>query len=85
MITLFNIRPRALNVGNDVIAIGLRNLMTEAFGEVVNVISLPATSKYEAHAKAGLDAATIYEINQYGHGVIVGAVTSMRMANSSST
>lgn len=72
MITLFNIRPRALNVGNDVIAIGLRNLMTEAFGEVVNVISLPATSKYEAHAKAGLDAATIYEINQYGHGVIVG-------------
>lgn len=72
MITLFNIRPRALNVGNDVIAIGMRNLLAEAFGEVVNVISLPATSKYEAHAKAGLDAATIYEINQYGHGVIVG-------------
>jgi hypothetical protein len=72
MITLFNIRPRALNVGNDIIAIGLRHLMNEAFGEVVNVISLPATAKYEAHGKAGLDAATIYEINQYGHGVIVG-------------
>ena len=72
MITLFNIRPRALNVGNDVIAIGMRNLLSEAFGEVVNIISLPATSKYEAHGKAGLDAATIYEINQYGHGVIVG-------------
>lgn len=72
MITLFNIRPRALNVGNDIIAIGLRSYLREAFGELVNVISLPATSKYEAHGKAGLDAATVYEINQYGHGVIIG-------------
>lgn len=72
MITLFNIRPRALNVGNDIIALGLRAFVEEAFGEVVNLITLPATAKYEAHAKAGLDAATIYEINQYGHGVIVG-------------
>lgn len=72
MITLFNIRPRGLNVGNDIIAIGMRSFLREAFGEVVNVISLPATSKYEAHGKAGLDAATVYEINQYGHGVIVG-------------
>ena len=72
MITLFNIRPRALNVGNDIIALGLRAFVKEAFGDIVNLISLPATAKYEAHAKAGLDAATIYEINQYGHGVIVG-------------
>jgi hypothetical protein len=72
LITLFNIRPRALNVGNDIIAIGLRNYIREAFGEVVNIVTLPATSKYEAGKKAGLDAATVYEINQYGHGVIIG-------------
>lgn len=72
MITLFNIRPRALNVGNDIIAVGLRNYIREAFGEVVNIVTLPATSKYEAGKKAGLDPATVYEINQYGHGVIIG-------------
>ncbi len=72
MITLFNVRPRALNVGNDIIAVGLRMFLMQAFEEVVNVINLPATSKYEAHTRAGLNAQTIYEINQYGHGVIVG-------------
>lgn len=72
MVTLFNIRPRALNVGNDIIAVGLRIFLSKAFGEVVNVINLPATAKYESQNKAGLDAQTIYEINQYGHGVIVG-------------
>lgn len=72
MITLFNIRPRGLNIGNDVIAIGLRLFIKQAFGEVVNIISLPATSKYESHAKAGLRPATLHEINQYGHGVIIG-------------
>lgn len=72
MITLFCIQPKGFNVGNDAIHLGLRQLLHEAFGEVVNVISLPATSRYEAHGKAGLTAKTIHEINQYGHGVIVG-------------
>ncbi|MEM7110435.1 MAG: polysaccharide pyruvyl transferase family protein, partial [Bacteroidota bacterium] len=34
--------------------------------------SLPATSKYESQKKAGLSAQTIYEVNQFGHGLIVG-------------
>lgn len=72
MITLFNIRPRALNIGNDIIAIGTRMFINEAFQQVVNIVSLPATSKYESHNKAGLGAQTIHEMNQYGHGVIVG-------------
>lgn len=72
MTTIFNVRPRALNVGNDVIANGLKQFLTEAFGEEVNLISIPATSKYENHNKAGLNAGTIYQINQYGHGVVVG-------------
>jgi polysaccharide pyruvyl transferase WcaK-like protein len=72
MINLFCIRPKGFNVGNDAIYLGLQHFLYGAFGEVVNLISLPATAKYESHATAGLTAKTIYEINQYGHGVIVG-------------
>jgi polysaccharide pyruvyl transferase WcaK-like protein len=72
MITLFCIRPKGFNVGNDAIHIGLQYFLYQAFGQIVNLISLPATSRYESQAKAGLTARTIYEINQYGHGVIVG-------------
>jgi hypothetical protein len=72
MINLFCIRPHGFNVGNDVIFLGLQHFLRESFGEVVNLISLPATSRYESQAKAGLTAKTIYEMNQYGHGVIVG-------------
>ncbi len=72
MITLFNIRPYGFNVGNGVIAQGMQQFLQEAFGSAVNIISLPATSKYEAGGKGGLTAQSIYEINQYGDGVIIG-------------
>jgi polysaccharide pyruvyl transferase WcaK-like protein len=72
MITLFCIRPKGFNVGNDAIFIAMQQFLYDAFKEVVNLISLPATSRYESQAKAGLSAKTIHEINQYGDGVIVG-------------
>jgi hypothetical protein len=72
MITLYCLRPKAFNVGNDVIFCGLRHFVQEAFRCVVNLVTLPATSRYESQAKAGLTPRTIHEINQYGHGVIVG-------------
>lgn len=72
MVTIFNIRPKGFNVGNDAIFIGMQHFLAEAFGQVVNIVSMPATSRYESQAKAGLTAKTIHEINQYGHGVIVG-------------
>lgn len=72
MLNLFCIRPRGFNIGNDVIHQGTLAFVREAFGSQVNVISLPATSRYESCAKAGLTARTIHEINQYGDGVIVG-------------
>lgn len=72
MITLFNIRPKGFNVGNDAIFMGLQYYIYKSFGELVNIITLPATARYETQAKAGLTSRTIYEINQYGHGVIVG-------------
>ena len=72
MINLFCIRPIGLNVGNDAIYVGLQHFLSQAFGRVVNLISIPATSKYQSYVTAGLTASNIYEINQYGHGVIVG-------------
>lgn len=72
MITLFCVRPKGFNVGNDAIFIGMQRYIFEAFGQVVNIINLPATSRYESHAKSGLTAQTIWEINLYGDGVIVG-------------
>lgn len=72
MINLYSIRPKGFNIGNDVIYIGVNHFIRMAFKEKFNVISMPATSKYESHKKAGLGSQTVYEINQFGDGVIVG-------------
>lgn len=72
MLTLFNIRPKGFNIGNDAINVALRELVHSAFGRVVNIIELPAVSTYESQAKAGLTARMIHEINRLGDGVIVG-------------
>lgn len=72
MLNIFCIRPKGFNVGNDAIYLGLQAALAEAFGSYVNLISIPATSRYESQAKAGLSSKTVHEINQYGHGVIVG-------------
>lgn len=72
MITLFNIRPRGFNIGNEAIYLALKQLLYKAFDENVNIVSLPAIAYYESKAKAGLSSKVIYEMNQYGSGVIVG-------------
>ena len=72
MINLFSIRPKGFNIGNDVIYLGVNHFIRQAFKENYNVISLPATGKYESQRKSGLSSQTVYEINQFGHGVVVG-------------
>ena len=72
MINLYSIRPRGFNIGNDAIYVGINHFIRSAFKENFNVISLPATNKYESHKKSGLSSQTIYEINQFGDGVIIG-------------
>jgi len=69
---IFCIRPKGFNVGNAAIYQGLQAALQEAFGCFVNLITIAATSKYESAGQAGLTSRTIHEINQYGHGVIVG-------------
>lgn len=69
---IFCIRPKGFNVGNDAIFLGLQAALSEGFGCFANLITLPATSRYESQARGGLTSKTIHEINQYGDGVIVG-------------
>src|SRR5258708_27633700 len=72
MITLFCVRPKGFNVGNDTIFLGLRHLLREAFGGLVNIVQVPAVSSGEPGGSSGLRAETIHEMNLYGHGVVVG-------------
>lgn len=72
-VNLFIVRPKGLNVGNDAIYLGLKVLLANHFPQVPNIITLPATGRYESSAgNSGLTSSTIHTINQYGHGVIVG-------------
>ena len=72
MINLYSIRPKGFNIGNDAIFIGLQHFMRQNFKRPFNIITLPATTKYEGQRKGGFSAQTVYEINRNGDGVIVG-------------
>ncbi len=72
LITIYNIRPKGFNVGNDAIYVAMQRYLYKAFEGLVNIIQIPATSRYESHGIAGLTPKTIHEINQNGHGVVVG-------------
>lgn len=72
MINLYSVRPKGFNIGNDVIYLGVNHFIRNAFKKNFNVISLPATSKYESQKKGGVSSQTVYEINQFGHGLIIG-------------
>lgn len=72
MINLFSIRPKGFNIGNDVIYLGVNHFVRLAFQKNFNVISIPATGKYESQKKSGISSQTVYEVNQFGHGIIVG-------------
>lgn len=72
MINLYSIRPKGFNIGNEAIFIGLQHFMRKNFKKSFNIITLPATTKYEGQRKGGFSAQTVYEINRNGDGVIVG-------------
>ncbi|EKD29063.1 MAG: hypothetical protein ACD_79C00090G0003 [uncultured bacterium] len=72
MINIYCIRPKGFNIGNDVIYLGVQHFIRNAFQEGINIISIPATGKYESQKKAGITSQTVYEINQFGHGLLIG-------------
>ena len=72
MITLFCVRPKRFNVGNEAIFVGVRHLLRDSFGGLVNIVQVPAIESAEDGALSGLLPKTIHEMNLYGHGVVVG-------------
>ncbi|MBD0321512.1 MAG: polysaccharide pyruvyl transferase family protein [Gemmatimonadetes bacterium] len=72
MITLFSVRPKGFNVGNEAIYVGLRHLLRQEFGGLLNLVQVPAADSAEPGALSGLRARTVHEMNLYGHGVVVG-------------
>ncbi len=71
MTTLFCVRPRGFNIGNDTIFLALRHLLREAFDGRLNIVQVPATGA-PAGELDGMGARTVHEMNLYGHGVVVG-------------
>lgn len=69
--SVFCVRPSRPNVGNELIYLATRHMLSEAFGGEVNLISVPARRMDDA-ALTGLTASTVHEMNQYGDGVVVG-------------
>lgn len=72
MITLFCVRPKRFNVGNEAIFLGVRHLLRGAFGPSLNIVQVPAVESAEEGALCGLTKRTVHEMNLYGHGVVVG-------------
>src|SRR2546430_2406582 len=72
MITLCAVRRRGFNIGNEAIFLGLRHLAGEAFGERVNIVSIPAVGDGDASGPTGLSPRSVHEMNLAAHGVIVG-------------
>lgn len=72
MITLFSVRPKGFNVGNEAIYVGLRHLLRQEFGGLLNLVQVPAADSAEPGALSGMRARTVHEMNLYGHGVVVG-------------
>jgi hypothetical protein len=72
VLNIFCVRPRRFNVGNEAIFVGTRQLLLDAFDGQVNLIGVPARASGEPGEIAGLTKRTIHEMNQYGHGIVIG-------------
>lgn len=69
---IFCVRPRRFNVGNEAINLAIRAMLREQFSGPVNLVQTPALVSEEEGSLSGLTASTLHEMNQYGHGVVVG-------------
>lgn len=73
MTTLFHVRPKTPNIGNDLIALGMESLLLQAFGQELNLVSIPAISQDSRIKGSGLSARNVHEINQVADGLVIGA------------
>ena len=67
--TLFLVRPTTRNIGNDLIAYAISQLLYDAFGEDANIVAVPALVGPQF---GGLVARQVYDMNRLADAVIVG-------------
>ncbi len=72
MATIFVVRPRTGNIGNDLIALGTENFLKDAFGPATNIVTLSSSEAGARKSAGGLNATNIYEMNRLADGVVVG-------------
>lgn len=70
--TIFNIRPQTENIGNEVIDFCLKEIVSSAFPQNVNLVGLPSNKRGNGRP-FGLSARSIYDINHMADGVILGS------------
>jgi polysaccharide pyruvyl transferase WcaK-like protein len=68
---IFQLRPRTPNIGNDLIALGMRAAMFRVLGNGCDLAALPAAGG-DVIKPAGLRSRNIFEANQLADGVVVG-------------
>ncbi len=67
--TIYCIRPNASDVGQLTTDLALRQRLEEALGPRVNVVWLRGIC--DGFGRSGLTSRTVYEINMFGHGLVV--------------
>lgn len=70
--SVYCVRPRRFNVGNETINVATRALLRQAFGNTLNVVPIPAQVSEEEGSLSGLSARTVHEMNRHACGVVVG-------------
>lgn len=70
--SVFCVRPRRFNVGNETINLATRGLLRRAFGETLNVIPVPAQRSEEEGSSSGVTARTVHDMNRLATGVVIG-------------
>lgn len=72
MITIFCVRPTGFNIGNDTIFLGVRRLLRDTFDVDINIVQVPAKQGQVGTTLSGILPASVHQMNQFGHGVVIG-------------
>ena len=68
-LTVFLVRPTTRNIGNDLIAYAMTQLLYEAFGDETNLVSVPALVGPQF---GGLVPRQVYDMNRLADAVVIG-------------
>ncbi len=71
MKTIFCVRPRGFNIGNELIFHCAKHFIEKHASTEINFITIPSTKAYESGVKAGFTKDTVYEFNNLADAVFL--------------